>query len=104
MMCTCRNSILAVFRRGRGILCVCLVDIILAVTVERMFCFAAAAPMDAVLRFGGHQPADGVPGVTTSGHTIENMAFNAAQLANYSVAATVLSAVGAALSVCGPSP
>ena len=53
----------------------------------------AAAPMDAVLRFGGHEPAPGrggVPGVTTNGHTIENMAFDAAHLANYSVAATAI--------------
>ena len=55
--------------------------------------------MDAVLRFGGHDDGErrGVTGVTTNGHTIENMAFDAAQLANYSVAAAVQTAVGAAL-------
>ena len=31
-----------------------------------------------------------VPGVTTNGHTVENLAFDAAQLANYSVAATAI--------------
>lgn len=58
----------------------------------RQSVIVAANPMDAVLRFGGNEPAPGggVPGVTTSGHTIENMAFDAAQLANYSVAATAI--------------
>ena len=31
-----------------------------------------------------------VPGVTTNGHTVESMTFNAAGLANYSLAATAI--------------
>jgi hypothetical protein len=50
----------------------------------------AAAPMDAVLRFAGHGPNAGVAGVTTNGHTVESMKFDAAGLANYSVAATAI--------------
>eukprot|EP01044_Picomonas_judraskeda_P006450 COSAG03_NODE_643_length_6532_cov_3.761387_2_plen_630_part_00 len=50
----------------------------------------AGAAMDAVVRFGGYGPTGGIPGVTTNGHTIESMAFNAAGLANYSVAATAI--------------
>ena len=48
--------------------------------------------MDAVVRFAGHGPAmgGGVPGVTTNGHTVESMRFDAAGLANYSLAATAI--------------
>ena len=50
----------------------------------------AAVPMDAVLRFAGHGPNGGAAGVTTNGHTVENIKFDAAGLANYSVAATAI--------------
>jgi hypothetical protein len=50
----------------------------------------AGAPMDAVLRFEGHGPQAGAAGVTTNGHTVESLEFNAAGLANYSVAATAI--------------
>ena len=53
----------------------------------------ADAPMDAVLRFGGYGPdthTTSVPGVTTNGHTVESMKFDAAGVANYSVAATAI--------------
>jgi hypothetical protein len=52
----------------------------------------AGAPMDAVLRFEGHGPPRGwgKGGNTTSSHAIENMRFDAASLANYSVAAAAI--------------
>ena len=48
----------------------------------------AGQPMDAVLRFAGTSPSDGgkTPGMTTNGHSIENMGFSGSGLANYSVA------------------
>jgi hypothetical protein len=50
----------------------------------------AGSPMDAVLRFSGHGPEGGTAGVTTNGHTMENLRFDGAGLANYSVAATAI--------------
>ena len=50
----------------------------------------AGAEMDAVLRFESYGPSGGVPGMTTNGHTIESMKFDAAAKANYSVAATAI--------------
>jgi hypothetical protein len=54
----------------------------------RQSAVVAGQPMDAVLRFVGHAPqGSGKPGLTTGGHSVENMAFGAEGLANYSVAA-----------------
>eukprot|EP01052_Picozoa_sp_SAG31_P029334 SAG31_NODE_2907_length_4924_cov_1.619482_4_plen_188_part_00 len=50
----------------------------------------AGAEMDAVIRFEGYGPSGGAPGMTTNGHTIESMKFDAASKANYSVAATAI--------------
>ena len=54
----------------------------------RQSAVVAGQPMDAVLRFVGHGPkGSGKPGLPTDYHSIENMAFGAEGLANYSVAA-----------------
>ena len=52
----------------------------------RQSAVVAGQPMDAVLRFVGHGPTGTEPGLTSGGHVLENMAFGAEGLANYSVA------------------